>query len=440
MKRRQYYGPQTKLALKNFPFPNHKVHLELIYAIVQIKMAAALANSKVGTLDRDRSGAIVKACNEVLDGKFNDQFVTICLQGGAGTSINMNVNEVIASRASEILSKRGKKAVVHPNDHVNMSQSTNDVNPSALKITCIRLTDKLLKGIDGLVAALEKKAKEFKSVNKLGRTHLQDAVPTTLGAEFAAYGAVIKRDKRRIQEALKFLCDLSLGGTAIGNSINASNAFIKTVYQELKEITGLPLKQTDNLMAQTSSQTDFCNLSSTVTILCLELSKIATDLRILASGPKGGLAEISVGEFQPGSSIMPGKVNPVIPESINQVYYYVLGKEQTIHQAARDSCLELALMSPIIADSIITSLKVSESAVHIFTKRCISNVVANRQRCKELLEQSTAYATLLTPHLGYDAVSRIVKEAIEKNKTIREIILQKKLLSEDKFDSIVESV
>lgn len=438
MKKRQYYGPQTKQALKNFPFPNHKVHLELIYAIVEIKKAAARANTKAGILDKQKAGAIAKACSEILKGKFDDQFVTISLQGGAGTSINMNVNEVIASRASEILHNKGQKTVVHPNDHVNMSQSTNDVNPSALKITCLRLTDELETSLDYLISTFEQKTKEFKQVYKLGRTHLQDAVPTTLGEEFAAYASIIKRDKKRIQEAEKFLYGLGLGGTAIGNRINAPAEYIENVYKELKRITRLPLRQADNLMSQTGFQSDFCHLSSVVTILCLDLSKIATDLRILASGPKGGLAEITLGELQPGSSIMPGKVNPVIPESINQVYYFVLGKNQTIHQGARDSSLELALMFPIVADSIITSLKVVESAVRNFAERCISKVIANEKRCKELLERSTAYATLLTPRLGYDTVSTIVKEAVEENKTIREITLGRKLLTKKGFDEIVQ--
>ena len=431
----QYFGKQTKQAVKNFPFPLPKVHLELIHSITQIKKAAAQANHATGDLDKPRADAIIKACNEILAHKFDDQFVTVSLQGGAGTSINMNVNEVIASRATDIL--KSKKLKVHPNDYVNMSQSTNDVNPSALKIVCLKLTQKLIKNIDHLIKTFNKKAQELKTIKKLGRTHLQDAVPTTLGAEFLAYTEIIRRDKQRIQDALKYLYDLNLGGTAIGNSINASPKYIKHVYQELKKATNLSLKPATSLMAQTSSQTDFCHLSAAVNIFCLDLSKIATDLRLLASGPKGGLGEITLKSLQPGSSIMPGKVNPVIPESINQVSYHVAGKNVTIHQSAKESILELAIMFPLVADSIITALKVTTAATRVFADKCIKTLTANKDQCREHLENSTAYATLLVPHLGYDSVSNIVKQAIKTNTTIRKIVLKRKLLSEKEFDMIV---
>lgn len=432
MNKKIFYGPQTKASLENFPFSLPKVHLELIYGIVEVKKAAAIANYLAGDLDEDIKKAIVKACDEILAKKFNDQFVTPSIQGGAGTSINMNVNEVIASRASEI---SGKK--VHPNDHVNMSQSTNDVIPSGLKITSIRLTKKLLENLDYLIKSFSQKAKEFKSVVKLGRTHIQDAVPTTLGEEFLSYTKILERDKQRIEESLKYLYDLNLGGTAIGNKINASEVYIKNVYKELENITSFKVKPADNLMSQTSSSTDFSHLMSVINILCSDMSKIANDIRFMSSGPKGGIGEITLQALQPGSSIMPGKVNPVLPEMVNQTYYYVSGKNLSVNHAAEASLLELTNMFPVIADSVISSLKLVSEVMRVFTDRCIKGIVANEEKCRELLENSTAYATLLTPHLGYDIVSSVVKEAVKRGKTIREIILEKKLLTKEEFDKIL---
>lgn len=427
MANKKYFLKQTEQALQNFPFPLPKTHMELIYAIVEIKTAAARANYLSGKLDRQKKDSIFRACDDVLSGKYDDQFVTSSLQGGAGTSINMNVNEVIATLAG-----------VHPNDHVNMSQSTNDINPSALKIVCIRLTVKILQSLDNLLHAFGKEAKKFAKVKKLGRTHLQDAIPTTLGQEFASYRTTIERDKKRLEDALPYLYELNLGGTAIGNSINASTDYIKWVYRELKKITNLPLRPTINFMSQTNSQSDICHLSAVLTILCLDLSKIANDLRFLASGPRGGIGEIALEELQNGSSIMPGKINPVIPETINQVYYSVSGRNLTIQQAAEASHLELAIMFPVVADSIITSLKIVDVAINLFTDKCIKTIVANKKRCEELLEKSTAFATLLVPVLGYDTTSKIVKEAIKKNKTIRAEVLKRKLLTNKEINKILK--
>ncbi len=420
-------GPQTKSSLQNFPFSLPPVQLDLIYAITEIKWAAALANQSTKDLEPSKSSAIISACKQILGGKYNDQFVTCSLQGGAGTSINMNVNEVI-----------GNLAKVHPNDHVNMSQSTNDVNPSALKIVCLRLTKTLISNLDHLIKVLNKKTNEYKHIQKLGRTHYQDAVPTTLGNEFATYAAIVARHQQRLSEALNYLYDLNLGGTAIGNAINASPTYIKAVYKELAKITHLSLKPAPNLALGTQSPTDFCHLSSLLTLLFTDLSKIAKDLRFLASGPKGGIAEISLAPLQPGSSIMPGKVNPVIPEVINQSYYLISGHNLTIQHAAEGAGLELAVMFPILADSLITSLKVASTAVTIFADKCIATLTANEANCKKHLENSTAYATLLTPRLGYDTVSGIVKEAIASGKTIRELILEKHLLPESKFDQLTQ--
>jgi len=431
-----YYQKQTKQALKNFPFSIQKMPLEFVRALAEVKKAAARANRASRNLAPKIARAIEQACDEVIKGKMDEQFPVPSLQGGAGTSINMNVNEVIASRASEILKN---KIEVHPNDHVNKSQSTNDVNPSALKIASIRLAKELLESTDALAEALDKKSKEYASVSKLARTHLQDAVPTTLGAEFGSYSAIVSRDQERIKHALLYLYDLNLGGTAIGNSMNASKAYQARVYAELKKITGLGVRPAGNLMSQTSSQTDFVMLSSSLVTFALDLSKIASDLRLMASGPKGGFGEIKLKELQPGSSIMPGKVNPVMPEVVNQLYYLVHGNHESIAQASRDSQLELGVMGPIIADRLIESLKLTSQVARQFAKQCVIPLKANKEACKKHLEASTAYATLLTPKLGYDAVSKAVKDAVKSNRTIREVIIEQGLLTEKAFEEITTS-
>jgi len=434
LSRQKYYGQQTEQAIDNFPFPYNKVSKKLIYDMALIKEAAAMALCEANEMEKNIAEAIIQACNEVLTGKFDDQFLTVGLQGGAGTSINMNLNEVIASRATELIHKP-----VHPNDHVNMSQSSNDVNPSALKIACIRLTKQLLKSIDNLIKEFYKKAKEYKDTIKLGRTHMQDAIPITFGSEFESYLSIIKRNQQRIKDALVYMYELNLGGTAVGNKMNASEQYIKNVYTVLKKLTGFPLRPATNMMSQTSSGGDFVHLNNTITLFFLDLSKIATDLRFLSSGPNGGVGEITLSAMQAGSSIMPGKINPVIPESINQVYYYLSGKNLTIKHAAENSHLELCIMFPIIADSLISSIEMAISAIDIFASKCIKLLKVNKERCKENLEKSTAYATLFSPKLGYDAMSKIAKESVISGKTIREIVIGRKLLTNKEFDKIIKN-
>lgn len=421
------YGPQTKQAIKNFPLPNTRVKMELIRGIIEIKLAATKANMIIGKLRKVKAKAIIEACKEILKGKYDDQFVTLSMQGGAGTSINMNVNEVIASLAK-----------VHPNDEVNMSQSTNDVNPSGLKIACLRLVGDLLIKIDNLETTFRKKIKQYGHVRKLARTHLQDAVPTSIGEEFGSYLATLERDKNRITEVLKYLKELNLGGTAVGNKINVSDKYFVQVYKELNKITGIKFKPAINLMSQTSSQSDFCHLSSLVNILMNDLSKLAIDLRVLSSGPRGGIGEINLPALQPGSSIMPGKVNPVIPECVSQVADKVAGYNLMVHKGAEKANLELGIMFPLVADSIIKILKLASAAVKMLDEKCIQGLEVNKDRCEELLEKSTAYATLLTPRLGYDVVSQVVKEAIESNSSIRKVIMSKKILSKKEFNKIIQ--
>lgn len=438
--KKTYFGEQTTKALANFPFSYPRVHLQFIYALCEVKEAAALTHGQNGVFTSDVTQAIVKAASEIRNGNFVDQFPLTALQGGAGTSINMNVNEVIASLAQEILSKSKSTVHIHPIDHINLGQSTNDVNPTALKIACIRLTQELLKTVDSLISALAKKAYEFKDIKKLGRTHLQDAVPTTLGAEFNSYAYTVKRAKRRIEEIIPYFYEVNLGGTAIGNSINATKQYREKVYPHLQKITGLPMRAAENLMSPTSSQTDFVALSQALVAATLDISKIASDFRILGSGPKGAISEIRLPELQHGSSIMPGKVNPVLPEVINQLYFTVSGNNLSIEHCAQAAQLELGVMFPLLADRLLSSLIVSNEVITKFTFHCVSVIEVNKETCRKHLENSAAYATLLTPVLGYDAVTEVVKEAHKTGKTLREVILERKLLTESEFETKVSEL
>ncbi|KKT01299.1 MAG: Aspartate ammonia-lyase [Candidatus Nomurabacteria bacterium GW2011_GWA2_43_15] len=432
-----YYGEETKKALKNFPFHTHKTKMEFVSAMIKIKKAAAIANYRAGNLSRDKKRAIVKACDKILKNADRNQFPVSHLQGGAGTASHMNVNEVIANMAGSILKGKVK---VHPNNDVNCSQSTNDVNPSALKISALYLLKDLDSKLFSLVKSLRAKAKEFRNISKLARTHLQDAVPTTLGAEFSAYADNLEKHKSKIKIVEDLCRVLNLGGTAIGNSINASPRYIREVYKELKKITGEKFFKVKNMMAPTSSQTDFLAISQIVTALCVDLSKIAGDFKFMASGPIGGIGEIILPELQKGSSIMPGKVNPVMPETVNQLYYLVSGNNLSIEKAAEGAQMELGVMLPVIVDKLIQSIKLATEVIHQFDKLCVRGIKADRGKCKYHLENSTAYATLLVPRLGYDAVSDIVKKSVLTGKTLRTVVLEGKYLKENEFNKIVKSL
>ena len=431
---KRYYGVQTEKAIKNFPFDFRHTYKELIYAVVEIKKAAARAHAAARELDKKRASAIVRACDEILAGKHDAQFILPSFQGGMGTSNHMNVNEAVAARATELLENSEMSSHCHPNDHVNMSHSTNDVMPSALKISAIRIADELLASTDILIAALEKKAKQFSKILKLGRTHMQDAVSITLGEEFASYAETIGRRQKGIREAREYLFELSLGGSAVGNSINVSPKYKKFLYRELQKLTKLPVRPAKNLMSQTASVTDFLVTSQALTALCADLSKIAGDFRILSSGPNGGIGELILPELQAGSSIMPGKVNPVLPEALSQLYYLVSGNNLTIEKACEGAQLELGVMMPVITDRLIESLKLSAEMIEQFAKKCVAGILANKLRIREHLEKSTAYATLLNPIIGYDSAAACVKEAVATGKTLREVVLAKKLLTPREFD------
>lgn len=429
------YGEQTLRALENFPFSTHKVHLELIYGIVKIKKAAAEANAQTNTIKQGEANAIISACNNILNGKYDSEFITPSIQGGAGTSINMNVNEVIATLASQ-----QTKQNIHPLDHVNASQSTNDVNPSALRIVAFELIENIEKNLEENSATCNAKAKQWKHINKLARTHLQDAIPTTVGAEFKSYEAIFKRHQTRIRFAKKCLLELNLSGTAIGSHLNASPKYQKIIYQKLQATTKLPISHAKNCMALTSSQTDFVFVGGVLIALLTDLSKIAHDIRLLSSGPHGGFGEFQLTELQAGSSIMPGKVNPVIPEVVNQIYQYCLGKQLSLQIAAERAELELGVMFPTIADCLISIIKETTEALRVMNEKCFKTLLIDEKKCQQHLEKSTAYATLLTPTLGYDVVSKAVHEAINTHQTLRQVILNKKLLTEKEFDVCIANI
>jgi aspartate ammonia-lyase len=431
-----YYGNETKKALKNFPFSMHSVKEEFILSIVKIKKAASLANHKAGSLNIAVRNAIVKACDEILNDKNAEQFLLTSFQGGAGTAINMNVNEVLASRATEILKN---KIIVHANDDVNLSQSTNDVNPSALKISTLILLKELDLSLASLIKSFELKSKDFKNILKLGRTHLQDAIPTTLGAEFESYADNLKKHKENLKKVKEVSAILNLGGTAIGNSINANPRYIKEIYIELNKITGEKFLKAKNFMSKTSSHTDFLEISQFVVSLCVELSKMANDLKFMSSGPNGGIGEIILPELQKGSSIMPGKVNPVMPKTINQLYYLVSGNNLTIEKAAEGAQMELGVMLPIISDKLLESIKISTEAINQFDKLCVSGIKADKDKCLAHLEESTAYATLLVPKLGYDKVAEIVNKSMKSKKRFKDVVLGDKYLSSEEFDKMVNN-
>ena len=431
-----YYGVETKKALKNFPFSNGLVKEEFIMAIVLIKKAAVLGNYKAGNINKIIKDAIVSSCDEILMGQHKDQFIISSLQGGAGTATNMNVNEVIASRATELLKN---KIIVRPNDDVNCSQSTNDVNPSALRIASFYLLEDLDLVLDSLLLSLEEKSNEFRKIIKLGRTHLQDAVPTTLGREFGAYKDILAKHKLQIKNSLDLLRVLNLGGTAIGNSINANPVYIKEFYSNLNEITGENFVKAKNLMAHTSSQTDFLIVSGTLLALCTDLSKIANDIRFMSSGPNGGIGEITLMELQQGSSIMPGKVNPIMGEMVNQLYFLVSGSHLSVEKASEASQMELGVMLPVIVDKLIESIILTTEVINQFDKLCISKIKPNTDKCLLHLENSTAYATLLVPKLGYDLVCKIVNESRKEKMNLRDFVIKNNYMKVADFDKLINS-
>lgn len=434
-----YYGAQSLRAAQNFPITGMYMHPEVINSMCQIKKAAALTNLDVGRLDKDRVDAIVQACDEIIAGELHDQFIVDPIQGGAGTSLNMNANEVIANRAIEILGgKLGDYDLIHPNDHVNYAQSTNDVFPSAGRITTYKLLLEAEKELKRLQDALLEKAEEFDDVIKMGRTQMQDAVPIRLGQEFKAWSYAIGRDLRRFENARLDMRFLNLGGTAIGTGINADVEYLEAVIVRLAEITGLPLTEADNLIDGTQNVDGYVAASSAVKTCAVNLGKISNDLRLMSSGPRTGFGEINLPEKQAGSSIMPGKVNPVIPEVVNQVCFNIIGNDVAVTMAAEAGQLELNAFEPIIFYNLFQSIETLKYAVRTLVDNCIVGITANREHCHDLVFNSVGIITAVTPHLGYRAASRVANEAIASGKPIRDIILRDKLMTEAELDKALD--
>lgn len=435
-----YYGVQTARASENFRITNLKVHPALIENLALVKKAAARVNRDVGILENDKAFAIITAAEEIVEGSFKDQFIVDAVQGGAGTSINMNMNEVLANRAIEILGQeKGNYKLVHPNNHVNMGQSTNDVIPTAVRITMIKLLQESLVELENFKDALMDKSEEFDDVIKMGRTQLQDAVPIRLGQEFKAYADAIKRDIRRIAETIDDLRVINLGATAVGTGLNADLAYVENVTYELSEISGLELSQAEDLVDATQNVDALVEVSSALKTCAVNLSKIANDLRLLSSGPRTGFNEINLPAVQPGSSIMPGKVNPVIPEVVNQIAFQIIGNDTTINMAAEAGQLELNVMMPILIFDLIQSVEMLKNGAKTFTEKCITGITANRERCKAMVDNSVGIITAINPHVGYEVAARIAKEALNSGRSVKEIILEEDILTEAELDEILNA-
>lgn len=434
-----YYGVQTLRAYENFKISGKVVNVEFIKAIVEIKQAAAITNGQVEVIDKNIASAIVKACDEILDGNFIDNFIVDAIQGGAGTSLNMNANEVIANRALEILGyEKGDYQHVHPNDHVNCGQSTNDVFPSAGKIATIRLLGKTLKALNVFLDELNAKAEQFADVIKMGRTEMQDAVPISFGQVFNAYANAIKRDVERFKLAKKELSVLNMGGTAIGTGINAENNYIKKIVSNVVTVTGLELSQADDLVDSTQNLDCFVYVSGIIKSLATTLSKIANDLRLMSSGPRAGFGEICLPPKQNGSSIMPGKINPVIPEVVNQIAFKTIGNDTTITLAVESGQLELNAFEPIIFYCLFESLDVLTNGLYAFTNDCIRGITINERNCKEELERSVSTVTALCPYIGYKKASKIAKKALKENRKIREVVMEEVSMTADEVERILD--
>jgi fumarate hydratase class II len=435
-----YYGAQTQRAIDNFPISGWRFERELIYALGLIKYGAAKVNSQLGLLEERMAKAIQKASDEVMGGKWDAEFVVDIFQTGSGTSTHMNANELIANRANEILGgRKGIYQPIHPNDHVNLGQSSNDVFPSCIHIaSMLLLRERLLPALEGLQKALKKKEKEFRPVLKIGRTHLQDATPIRLGQEFGGYAQQVASGIRRIRNAIKSLAELPLGGTAVGTGINTHPFFAKRVISIIRKKTGYPFREAlDHFEAQGAKDASV-EMSGALKTIAVSLMKIANDIRWLGAGPRGGIGEVRLPETQPGSSIMPGKVNPVIPESLIQVCAQVIGSDAAITIGGLSGNFELNVMMPLIAHNLLQSIRILANGVDNFSRRCIEGLEADRERCEEMIEKSLALATALTPKIGYDEAARIAKKAYDHRKTIRRVVEEEGILSKEELNRCLD--
>jgi len=433
------YGVQTERARLNFPISGLKPLAAFVDAVIWIKKAAAQTHRETGRLDSKLAGAIARAADEVLGGQHRDQFVVDVYQAGAGTSHNMNCNEVLANRANELLGgKRGEYRPVHPNDHVNMAQSTNDVIPTAIRLAALSRLAPLLAALEGLAAAFLAKGKAFDHVMKSGRTHLQDATPIRLGQEFTAYGHTVARNCRRLERAADDLRELGIGGTAVGTGLNAEPQYPELMVKYLKQNAGLELRVGEDRVQLMQSMGDVAAFSGALRAFAVDLNKIANDLRLLASGPRTGFAEIVLPAVQPGSSIMPGKVNPSIAEMVNQVCYQVMGNDQTVALAAEAGQLELNVMMPVIAHNLVFAIEILISAVTVLTTRCVAGIEADERMCAHWLERSPAIVTALAPKIGYAEAAKLAKESLAKNVTVRQLVEEKGLLKGKELEAVLD--
>ncbi len=428
------YQDETKRALKNFIVTGHAFSARLAHRLAMVKIAAARANEQTGVLPKNIADAICLAGEEMIRHDYDDHIVVDMIQGGAGTSINMNVNEIIATRAAQIL---GHKVKVHPLDHVNRSQSTNDAVPTAMKIATLQLIDKLLGAYEKFAQGMEKKAGEFKAILKTGRTHLQDAVPMTLGQEFGAHAAMARADIERLKRVKPGLYELNLGGTAVGTGINATAKYRAIAIAYLAERTGYPLKAAKNLIYATQYADSFMEASAILTVLAANLIKCMNDLRLLASGPRAGLGEISFLSLQKGSTIMPGKVNPILAETVNQICFQIVGNNQAMFMAVQAGQLELNVMLPIVAKNLFESLNSLANGLTVFADKALKTLKANPERCRSLLENSSALAAAFTPKLGYDKTAAIVRAAVNANTSLKDILLERGIITEEEYKKII---
>ena len=433
-----YYGIETVRAVENFPVSGLGFHPDFIWALAVIKKACALSNRSLGRLDTRRAGAIVKACNEVMAGIHNGEFVTDALQSGAGVSVHMNANEVITNRALEILGrKKGDHTYLHSHDHVNMGQSTNDVIPTALRLAALKLLGEFRLVSQALEKALMKKSREFRKIVKAGRTHLQDAAPVMLGQEFSGWAVQLQNGRQRLELLAGGFLELGIGGSAVGTGLNTSLRYTQAVVRNLKKLTGFPVKGARNLFAVMQNDADFAAVSGALRDYSLSMIQIANDLRLLSSGPNTGLGEIRLPVLQPGSSIMPGKVNPVIPEMTAQVGFQVIGNDTAIAFAAASGECELNVMRPVIIHNLLQSFEILKNALRILRTRCVEGIQADREKCRQHAENSFGIAAALNPYIGYSKAAECVQEALSKKQTLRQVVLSKGLLSEKELARIL---
>ncbi len=436
-----YFGVQTMRGVENFHISRVKLNFfpEFIRALAEVKEAAALANCDLGLMEKPVCDAIVKACKEIEAGKLHDHFVVDMVQGGAGTSTNMNANEVIANRALEILGRqKGEYQYCHPNNHVNLSQSTNDAYPTSVKIAMIRSTATLIGALKQLIDSFAKKGVEFADVIKMGRTQLQDAVPMTLGQEFEAYAATLREEVERLEQNSKLLLEVNMGATAIGTGINSDPDYTPLCVKHLAEVTGMPVVAALNMIEATNDTGAFIINSAAQKRLAVKLSKICNDLRLMSSGPRTGLNEINLPPMQPGSSIMPGKVNPVIPEVVNQVAFRVVGNDMTVTMAAEGGQLELNVFEPIIVHCLFENVEMLINAMNTLREKCIDGITANVEVCRRMVYNSIGLVTALNPYLGYEASTMIAKEALKTGKGVYDLVLEHKLMDKAELDNILK--